>query len=49
VGRYWITGHDGVRGNEISDKLARDYSVLKYVGPESFLGVSRENDKTLDG
>jgi len=43
VGRYWVPGHAGVRGHEIADKLARDGSVQKFVGPELFLGVSRQN------
>jgi len=32
-----------VRGYEIADKLARDDSVKKFVGPEPSLGVSRQN------
>jgi hypothetical protein len=32
-----------VRGNVIADKLARDDSVQRFVLPESFLGVSRQN------
>jgi len=43
VGLYWVPGHARVRGNEIADKLARDSSVQKFVGPEPFLGVSRQN------
>jgi len=43
VGLYWVPGHAGVRGNEIADKLARDGSVQRFVGPEPFLGVSRQN------
>jgi hypothetical protein len=43
VGLYWVPGHAGVRGNEIADKLAKDGSVELFVGPESFLGVSRHN------
>jgi len=35
---YRVPGHAGVRGNEIADKLARDGSVQKLVGPEIFLG-----------
>jgi hypothetical protein len=43
VGLYWVPGHAGVRGNEIADKLARDGSVQRFVGPEPFLGVSGQN------
>jgi len=38
VGLYWVPGHAGVRENEIADKLARDGSVQRFVGPEPFLG-----------
>jgi hypothetical protein len=37
VGLYWVPGHGGVRGNGIADKLARDGSVQRFVGPEPFL------------
>ena len=37
VGLYWV------RGNELTDKLARDGSVQKFVGPEPSLGVSRQS------
>jgi hypothetical protein len=43
VGLYWVPGHAGVRRNEIADELARDSSVLEFVGPESALGVSRQD------
>jgi hypothetical protein len=32
-----------VSENEIADKLARDGSVRQFVGPEPFLGASRQN------
>jgi len=35
--------HAGVRGIEIADELARSGSVQRFVGPEPFLGVSRQN------
>ena len=38
VGLYWVPGHARVRGNEITDKLARSVSVQRFVGPEPFLG-----------
>jgi hypothetical protein len=40
---YWVPGHAGVRWNEIADKLARDCSVQKFVGPEPSLGVRTQN------
>jgi ribonuclease HI len=40
---YWIPGHAGVRGNEIADRLARSGSGQRFIGPEPFLGVSRQN------
>jgi hypothetical protein len=42
VGPYWFPGHTGVR-TEIADKLTRDGSGQWFVGPEPFLGVSRQN------
>ena len=42
-GMFWVYWHSGIWGNEIANKLTRDGSVQKYVGPETALGVSREN------
>jgi len=36
-----------VRGNEIANRLAKDGSVQKLVGPEPSLGVSIQNIKKL--
>jgi len=43
VGLYWVPGHAGVRGNEITDKLAKDSSALKFVGTEPALVVSKQD------
>jgi len=40
---YWVPGQAGVRENEIADKLLSDGSVQRFVEPELFLGVSRQN------
>jgi len=43
VGLFCVPMHAVVGGNEIADKLARSGSVQRFVGPEPFLGVSRQN------
>jgi len=43
VGLYWVPGHAGERGNEITNKLARRVFALKFFGPEPALGVSRQD------
>ena len=40
---YWVPGNARVRGNEIADKLTRSGSGQQFIGPEPFLGVSRQN------
>ena len=37
----------GIRGNEITDELATDGSVLKFVGPEPALVVSRQDTRRI--
>ena len=45
---FWGSrGVRGLRGNEIVDKLARRRSVQPFVGPEPFLGVSRQNIRNM--
>jgi hypothetical protein len=41
---YWVSGNAGV-GDEMADEPARDGSVLKFVGPELALGVSRQDTR----
>ena len=38
MGLYCVSGHAGLGGNEIVDKLARNGSGQRFVGPEPFLG-----------
>jgi ribonuclease HI len=45
VGLYWVPGQTGVRHNEIANGLARCGSASRFVGPESVLGVSRQDLK----
>jgi hypothetical protein len=40
---FWVPGHLGVCGNEITDGLAREGSVHQFVEPEPALRVSRKN------
>ena len=40
---YWVPGHARVKRNEIADQLARSGSGQRFIGPEPFLGVSRQN------
>jgi ribonuclease HI len=40
---YWVPVHAGVRGNEIADRLARNSSRQRFIGPGPFLWVSRQN------
>jgi hypothetical protein len=43
LGLYWVSGHAGVRGNEIADMLARDDSALNVFGPEPALRDSGQD------
>jgi hypothetical protein len=43
MGLFWVPGHAGIKGNEIADRLARSGSGQRFIGPEPFLEVSRQN------
>jgi hypothetical protein len=43
MGLFWVPGHARVRGKEIADRLARSGSGQRFIGPEPYLGVSRQN------
>jgi len=43
VGLCKVPGHAGVTGNEIADKFSRSGSAQRFVAPEPFLRVSRQN------
>ena len=40
---FWVPDHASVTGNEIADCLTRGSSGQWFIGPEPFLGVSRQN------
>jgi hypothetical protein len=42
---YWVPGYAGVREIEIADRLTRSGSGQWFIGPEPFLGVSRQNTR----
>jgi len=44
---YAVPGHAGVTGNEIVNRLARSDSGKRFIGPEPFLGVSRQNIRRM--
>ena len=53
VGLYWVPGHARVRGNEITDMLARDGAVQKFVGSQPCFGglytEHKKKDEMLGG
>jgi len=49
VGVFCVSGHAGLRGNEIAHVLARGGTALTFLGPEPAVGVSRRHlQKRLD-
>ena len=48
MGLYWVPGHARVRGNEITDMLARDGAVQKFIGPQPCLGGLYAEHKEKD-
>ena len=38
----WVPGHQGIRGNEIADELARIGASTRFQGPEPALGISKQ-------
>ncbi|KAJ4432655.1 hypothetical protein ANN_21278 [Periplaneta americana] len=42
----WISGHQGVQGNENADELAKKGTNIPFVGPEPVVGISLLTAKT---
>jgi hypothetical protein len=36
----WVLGHKGIEGNETANQLAREGSLLPFIGPEPACGIS---------